>query len=85
MAALPVAPLSDCSAPSDFTEWTGAAKLRHTKDIAIRENKDPKLALRMLSCDCARQRTDAGESSILNSSYDCRCVCFIDKQVCRSV
>jgi ATP-dependent DNA ligase len=30
----------------DFAEWTGADKLRHTKYIAMREDKDPKKVVR---------------------------------------
>jgi bifunctional non-homologous end joining protein LigD len=26
----------------DFAEWTGADKLRHTKYIALRDDKDPR-------------------------------------------
>ena len=30
----------------DFAEWTGADKLRHTKFVALREDKDPKKVVR---------------------------------------
>lgn len=30
----------------DFAEWTGAAKLRHTKFIGLREDKDPRKVVR---------------------------------------
>jgi ATP-dependent DNA ligase len=30
----------------DFAEWTGADKLRHTKFIGLREDKDPKKVVR---------------------------------------
>jgi ATP-dependent DNA ligase len=30
----------------DFAEWTGADKLRHTKYIALRDDKDPRKVVR---------------------------------------
>jgi ATP-dependent DNA ligase len=30
----------------DFAEWTGADKLRHTKYVAMRDDKDPKKVVR---------------------------------------
>jgi len=30
----------------DFAEWTGAGKLRHTKFVGLREDKDPKKVVR---------------------------------------
>jgi len=30
----------------DFREWTGADKLRHTKFVGLREDKDPRKVVR---------------------------------------
>ena len=30
----------------DFAEWTGGGKLRHTKFVGLREDKDPKKVVR---------------------------------------
>jgi bifunctional non-homologous end joining protein LigD len=30
----------------DFAEWTGANKLRHTKYVALRDDKDPRKVVR---------------------------------------
>ena len=30
----------------DFAEWTGADKLRHTKFVALRDDKDPRKVVR---------------------------------------
>jgi bifunctional non-homologous end joining protein LigD len=30
----------------DFAEWTGSNKLRHTKFVALRDDKDPRKVVR---------------------------------------